>query len=85
MKRNCYRMQWIQAPLNLCEMKFSETEFLIDKAYAGDIENKRDVFKSHTKTKKSIFLTFVTSFGIKDNEYAKRLIQNSITMDALFE
>ena len=71
--------------INLCEMKYSESEFLIDKAYAGDLENKRDVFKSQTKTKKSIFLTFVTTFGIKDNEYAKRLIQNSIIMDSLFE
>jgi hypothetical protein len=27
----------------------------------------------------------VTTFGIKNNEYASRLVQNSITMDALFE
>lgn len=71
--------------INLCEMKYSESEFLIDKAYAADLENKRDVFKNRTKTKKSLFLTFVTTFGIKDNEYAKRLIQNSISINALFE
>ncbi|HZV70704.1 MAG TPA: ATP-binding protein [Saprospiraceae bacterium] len=70
--------------INLCEMKYSESEFIIDKSYAAALENKRDVFKSQTKTKKSIFLSFVTTFGIKDNEYAKRLIQNSITMNALF-
>lgn len=71
--------------INLCEMKYSESEFVIDKGYAEGLENKRDVFKSQTKTKKSIFLTFITTFGIKENDYAKRLIQNSITMDALFE
>ncbi len=71
--------------INLCEMKYSESEFMIDKSYAAALENKRDVFKRQTKTKKSIFLTFVTTFGIKDNEYARRLIQNSITMDALFK
>ena len=71
--------------INLCEMKYSAAEFLVDKAYAAELENKREVFKRQTKTKKSIFLTFITTFGIKDNEYAKRLIQNSISIDALFE
>jgi AAA+ ATPase superfamily predicted ATPase len=71
--------------INLCEMKYSESIFLIDKGYANDLENKRDVFKSQSKTNKAIFLTFVTTFGITDNDYAKRLIQNSITMDALFD
>ncbi len=70
--------------INLCEMKYSESEFVIDKGYADDLENKKDVFKNQTKTKKSIFLTFVTTFGIKDNEYAKRLIQNSLTIDAMY-
>jgi AAA+ ATPase superfamily predicted ATPase len=71
--------------INLCEMKYSESTFLIDKGYANDLESKRDVFKKQSKTKKSLFLTFITTFGITDNEYAKRLIQNSITMDALYD
>lgn len=71
--------------INLCEMKYSGSTFTIDKTYATELENKRDLFKQKTKTKKSLFLTFVTTFGIKDNEYAKRLIQNSITADALFD
>lgn len=71
--------------INLCEMKFSQSEFTIDKAYAAALENKKDVFIRQTKTKKSIFLTFITTFGITSNEYGKRMIQNAITMDALFE
>lgn len=71
--------------INLCEMKYAESEFIIDKTYASALENKRNVFKSQTKTKKSIYLTFVTTFGITDNDYARRLIQNSITMDSLFQ
>lgn len=71
--------------INLCEMKYAESEFIIDKTYASALENKRNVFKSQTKTKKSIYLTFVTTFGITDNDYARRLIQNSITMDNLFQ
>jgi len=71
--------------INICEMKYAESEFVIDKSYASELENKRVVFKAETKTKKSLFITFVTTFGIKDNEYAKRLVQNSIQMDSLFE
>ena len=70
--------------INICEMKYSESEFVIDKTYAGELENKRDVFKQETGTKKSLFLTLVTTFGAKQNDYFSRLIQNSITMDALF-
>jgi uncharacterized protein len=71
--------------IHICEMKYSESIFAIDKRYAGELENKVDVFRQQTKTKKSLFITMVTTFGVKNNEYASRLVQNSITMDALFE
>jgi hypothetical protein len=66
-------------------MKFSANEFIIDKSYASELENKVSVFKTKTKTAKTIFLTLVTTFGIKKNDHATRLIQNEITMDALFK
>jgi hypothetical protein len=71
--------------INICEMKYSESEFVIDKGYASELENKRDVFKRETGTKKSLFLILVTTFGVKGNEYFTKLVQNSITMDSLFE
>lgn len=71
--------------INICEMKFSANEFTVEKKYASELENKVSVFKTQTKTNKTIFLTLVTTFGIKKNEHATRLIQNEITMDALFK
>ncbi len=71
--------------INICEMKFSANEFTVEKKYASELENKVSVFKTQTKTAKTIFLTMVTTFGIKKNEHATRLIQNEITMDALFK
>jgi uncharacterized protein len=71
--------------IHICEMKYSGSIFTIDKRYAGDLENKMDVFRQQTKTKKSLFITMVTTFGVKSNEYSSRLVQNSITMDTLFE
>lgn len=71
--------------INLCEIKYSVSEFVIDKSYAGELENKRDVFRQETGTKKSLFITLVTTFGIKANEHSARLVQHSITMDSLFD
>ena len=70
--------------INLCEMKFSLNKFNIDKAYAESLRRKIGVFKDETKTTKSIFLTMITSFGLKPNEYAN-MVQNALSLDALFE
>jgi AAA+ ATPase superfamily predicted ATPase len=69
--------------INLCEMKFSINEFAIDKKYDADLRNKIGTFKTETKTKKSVFLTMVTTFGLQQNAYAG-LVQNSITLNDLF-
>jgi hypothetical protein len=70
--------------INLCEMKFAESEFVIDKAYARDLERKREVFRHVTGTKKALFLALVTTHGVRNNEHAQRLGVQSVTMDALF-
>jgi AAA+ ATPase superfamily predicted ATPase len=71
--------------INICEMKFSNSEFVIDKTYATALQRKLRVFSEKTHTKKTLFLTMITTYGIKDNEYADRLVQKSLTLDALFE
>ncbi len=37
--------------INLCEMKYSASEFTIDKSYADDLDNKKTAFQNHTKAK----------------------------------
>lgn len=69
--------------INLCEMKFSIHPFLIDKKYDEILRNKIGCFKTETKTRKSVFLTMVTTFGLQQNAY-RGLVQNSILMDDLF-
>lgn len=70
--------------INLCEMKFSINHYTIDKKYAAELKNKLTVFKEETKTKKALFLTMITSFGLTKNSYAS-MVQNDYTMDILFE
>lgn len=71
--------------INLCEMKYSINPYVIDKKYAGELRNKVGAFKTETNTRKSVFLTMVTSFGVQSNMHSIGLVQNSITMDDLFE
>ncbi len=70
--------------INICEMKFSESEFVIDKKYANSLRQKVNVLKKVTGTKKNILLTMITTFGVKDNNYYKELVQNTVVLDDLF-
>lgn len=69
---------------NLCEMKFSEAEFVIDKAYARELRHKRDTFRTITGTRKALFLTLATTYGVRPNEHAIDLGIATIEMTALF-
>jgi AAA+ ATPase superfamily predicted ATPase len=71
--------------INICEMKFSVSDFVIDKKYASELQNKSRVFKEKTGTRKTLFLTMVTTFGTRQNEYKVSLVQNEVKMDALFK
>lgn len=71
--------------INLCEMKFSINPFVIDKKYAEELRNKIGTFKSETKTRKSVFLTMITTYGVAPNSNSLGLVQNDINMEALFE
>jgi hypothetical protein len=42
------------------------------------------VFRRVTGTRKNVFLTMVTSFGVVNNAFAKELVANSLTLEALF-
>lgn len=70
--------------VNLCEIKFATDAFEITKPYAKDLENKVRVFQSQTKTRKSVFMTLVTTYGVKKNNYAG-LVQSEVNMSALFQ
>ncbi len=71
--------------INLCELKFCQTEFIISSAYAQELRRKIEVFKNQTQTKKSIFLTLVTTFGLKGNTHSASLNAVGVNMEALFE
>ena len=69
--------------INLCEMKFSESEFAINKDYEKILRNKIVRFREETKTRKSIQLTFISSYGLQRNMYSG-IAQNEVVLNDLF-
>ena len=69
--------------INLCEMKFSIDEYVIDKTYDAILRNKVETFRRSTSTKKSIQLTMVTTYGVKTNKYSN-IVQSQVILDDLF-
>ena len=70
--------------INLCEMKFCDGPFTIDKRYASELRDKREIFRGMSRTRKNVFITMITTFGVSNNAYAKELVASSLTADALF-
>jgi hypothetical protein len=70
--------------INLIEIKFAKNEFSLDKKYADELEKKRQVFMEKTQTRKSVFLTMITSYGVKKNAYFFNTIDSELTMEVLF-
>ena len=69
--------------INVCEMKFTETPFEITANDEADIRRKISILQSETKTDYAIHPTLITTFSPKQNKHSS-IIQNTITMDALF-
>ena len=70
--------------INLCEIKYAENKFTLSKSYAKELENKINVFRAKTGTKKQILVTLLTTHGLKPSLWAEDLIDQVITADALF-
>jgi uncharacterized protein len=70
--------------ITICEIKYTEEPFVIDKQYAKNLQNKIHVFQTITKTKKHIFLILISANGIKPTMYSEELISGVVTLDDLF-
>jgi uncharacterized protein len=71
--------------VNLCELKFSDKPYTITKEYAAKLTSRKHIFKEITKTRKSIFITLVTTYTPVQNTYWLNTIQDTVTLDAFFQ
>jgi|GEM_PF-2170663 len=72
---NCY---------SLCEIKFSQQEFVIDKPCAQVLRRKKDALLRHGKRGYTVFLVLITTYGVRRNQYAKMLIDRCVLLEDLF-
>lgn len=70
--------------INLCEIKFYEGKFSIDKKYAAALQQKKNVFREETNTAKHLFITLITTAGIQPNENSIGLVDQFVNLDQLF-
>ena len=70
--------------INICEVKYCNDAFLIDKDYDEELRHKVETFREASGTKYNLMLTMITTYGIKKNMYSGT-IRREVVMDDLFE
>ena len=69
--------------VNLCEIKFCNDLFEIDKSYDMTLRHRLSTLQNGLQKRQNIHLTFITTFGVKDNMY-RGIVQKEVTLDDLF-
>ena len=71
--------------IDLFELKFYNEPLRLDKSDALALREKIGNFRRLTQTRKHLFLSFLTTFGLEANKNSIGLVTHSLTMDILFE
>ena len=71
--------------VNLCEIKYNQTPFIIDKKYAELMLHREKIYCEVTQTHKQIFHSMIVSGGLKATQYSQEIISSVATLDDLFK
>ena len=71
--------------ITLCEIKYTELPFVIDKNYAAQLKRKIDVFQKITRTHKQLILVMICANGLKPSMYSEEIVQQVVTLEDLFQ
>lgn len=71
--------------ITLCEIKYCETPFVIDKDCYAVLQRKIAAFREHTGTQKQLFLAMITAFGLKETVYSLEMVSGAVELDDLFK
>jgi hypothetical protein len=69
--------------INLCEIKFCETPYTITKTEATIMQRHRDLFRQYTRSRKTVFLTWIAPKGIADNNWKQQVCDVEIGVERL--
>ncbi|MEZ4884216.1 MAG: ATP-binding protein [Chitinophagales bacterium] len=70
--------------INICEIKFSIEDYVVTKKDVDNIQTKKKVFRYHSKTKKHLFTTLITTMGVVENSHKVNFIDQVVTLKDLF-
>lgn len=71
--------------ITVCEIKYTDQPFAIDKEYFGKLKRKISVFREKTGVKKQIFLVMIASNGLRQTIYSEEIVDGVVTLTDLFE
>lgn len=70
--------------VNVCEVKFSKSEFKLTSTEETKIGNRVADFRDETEIKLGIVPTLITTYGLRENTHSS-IIAATVTMDQMFE
>lgn len=70
--------------INLFEIKFYNEPIILTKSYAEELRRKVAIFRTHTKTRKTIFVSMISVFGNILNENSRGFLAHDIKGESLF-
>ncbi len=71
--------------INLCEIRFYNKQYCMTQKEAEKINQRREIFREVTQSKKAIFNTLITTYGAAENNAYLQAIDNQLMIDALFD
>ena len=70
--------------VNVCEMKFYDSDYSMKKKDYEDIERRVKAFRAANNVRMAIHPVLVTTFGLTNNQYSS-IFQNTVTLKDLFK
>ncbi len=71
--------------ITLCEIKYAEQPYILDKSTAKALLEKKDIFIKQTKTRKQVFLALITTFGLKVGLWNEEVIDEVVDLNSLYK
>ena len=69
--------------VNLCEMKFAQAPYVIDKEEEAKLRHRLEILKSTLSPRQTIHLTMITTYGVAYGKHSG-IVQKEVCMDDLF-
>jgi hypothetical protein len=71
--------------ITICEIKYTDKPFAIDKTYAQSLKTKIETFIKVSKVSKQIFLVLITATGLKQTLYSEDMVSGIVSLEDLFK